>query len=142
MLLFSPKSCPTLCNPVDCSPPESSVHGISQAGILEWVAVSFSRRALWPRDQTHASCVASIFFTTEPPRLSICYCISPFNFITYVYFNIWLSFFIIFECSLLLKFIINSAKLTLYQLYNLTIFKNLENTEKYVKIKSLLLSFK
>ena len=35
--------CPTLCNPMDCSPPSSSVHGISQARILEWVAISFSR---------------------------------------------------------------------------------------------------
>ena len=35
--------CPTLCNPVDCSPPGSSVHGILQARILEWVAISFSR---------------------------------------------------------------------------------------------------
>ena len=37
------KSCLTLCNPVDCSPPGSSVHGISQARILEWVAISSSR---------------------------------------------------------------------------------------------------
>ena len=37
------KSCPTLCDPMDCSPPDSSVHEISQARILEWVAVSFSR---------------------------------------------------------------------------------------------------
>ena len=36
------QSCPTLCNPVDCSPPGSSVHGILQARILEWVAISFS----------------------------------------------------------------------------------------------------
>ena len=36
------KSCPTLCNPVDCSPPGSCVHGILQARILEWVAISFS----------------------------------------------------------------------------------------------------
>ena len=37
------QSCPTLCDPMDCSPPGSSVHGISQARILEWVAISFSR---------------------------------------------------------------------------------------------------
>ena len=37
--------CPTLCNPVDCSPPGSSVHGILQARILEWVAISFSRES-------------------------------------------------------------------------------------------------
>ena len=37
------QSCPTLCDPIDCSPPGSSVHGILQARILEWVAISFSR---------------------------------------------------------------------------------------------------
>ena len=37
------QSCPTLCNPMDCSPPGFSVHGILQAGILEWVAIPFSR---------------------------------------------------------------------------------------------------
>ena len=37
------QSCPTLCDPVDCSPPGSSIHGILQATILEWVAISFSR---------------------------------------------------------------------------------------------------
>ena len=42
--------CPTLCNPVDCSPPGSSVHGISQARVLEWVAISFSRGSSQPRD--------------------------------------------------------------------------------------------
>ena len=39
------KSCPTLHDPMDCSPPGSSVHGILQARILEWVAISFSRRS-------------------------------------------------------------------------------------------------
>ena len=39
------QSCPTLCDPMDCSPPGSSVHGILQARILEWVAISFSRNA-------------------------------------------------------------------------------------------------
>ena len=37
------QSCPTLCDPTDCSPPGSSVHGVLQARILEWVAISFSR---------------------------------------------------------------------------------------------------
>ena len=50
-------SCPTLCNPMDCSLPGSSVHGISQARILEWVAIPFSRGSSWPRDQTHVSCI-------------------------------------------------------------------------------------
>ena len=57
------QSCPTLCNPVDCSPPGSSVHGILQARILEWVAISFSRQSSRPRDQTQVSCTAGRFFT-------------------------------------------------------------------------------
>ena len=46
------QSCPTLCDPTDCSPPDSSVHGILQARILEWVAISFSRGSSWLRDST------------------------------------------------------------------------------------------
>ena len=45
------------------SPPGSSVHGISQARILEWVAISFSRGSFWPRDQTQVSCIADRFST-------------------------------------------------------------------------------
>ena len=48
------------CNPMDCSPPGSSVHGIFQARILGWVAISFSRRSSLPRDRTHISCVSCI----------------------------------------------------------------------------------
>ena len=44
------QSCPTLCDPMDCSPPGSSVHGISQARIQEWVAISFSRGSSQPKD--------------------------------------------------------------------------------------------
>ena len=43
---------PTLCDPVDCSPPGSSVHGFSQAGILEWIAISSSRGSSLLKDQT------------------------------------------------------------------------------------------
>ena len=66
------KSCPTLCTPMDCSQPGSSVHGSLQARILEWVAFSFSRGSSQPRDQTHISCLSSLagrFFTTAPRRL-------------------------------------------------------------------------
>ena len=58
--------CPTLYNPLDCSPPGSSVHGISQARILEWVSISFSRESSQPRDWTSVfcvSCIAGRFFT-------------------------------------------------------------------------------
>ena len=47
------QSCLTPCNPMDCGPPGSSVHGISQARILEWMAISFSRGSSRPRDGTH-----------------------------------------------------------------------------------------
>ena len=57
------QSCPTLCNPTDCSSPGSSVHEIFQARILEWVAISFSRGSSQPRDQTWVSCIAGRFFT-------------------------------------------------------------------------------
>ena len=52
---------PTLCDPVDCSPPGSSVHEISQARILERVAVSFSRKSSRPRDQTCLFCISGRF---------------------------------------------------------------------------------
>ena len=51
------KSCPILCDPADCSPSGSSIHRISQARILEWVASSFSRVPSRPRDRTRASCI-------------------------------------------------------------------------------------
>ena len=54
------QSCLTLCDPMDCSQPGSSVHGIFQAWILEWVAVSFSRESFQPRDWTHISRVPFI----------------------------------------------------------------------------------
>ena len=56
------QSCPTLYDPVDCSLPGSSIHGISQARILEWVAISFSRGSFWPRDRTHVSHIAGRCF--------------------------------------------------------------------------------
>ena len=61
------KSYPTLCDPMDCNLPGSSVHWILQARILEWVAISSSRGSSQPKDQTLVSCIAGRFFTTEPP---------------------------------------------------------------------------
>ena len=55
MCVYSLQSCLTLCDPKDCRPPGSSVHGILQARILEWVAISYSRGSSWPRDQTRVS---------------------------------------------------------------------------------------
>ena len=57
MKVLVAKSCWTLCDPIDCNPPGSSVHGILQARILEWVVIPFSRGSSRPRDQTHVSCI-------------------------------------------------------------------------------------
>ena len=64
------QSCPTLCNPMDSSLPGSSVPGISQARILKWVAIPFSRESSQPRDQTKSlvsPALAGEFFTMAPP---------------------------------------------------------------------------
>ena len=61
--LLVAQSCPTLCDPVDFSPPGSSVHGILQAQILEWAAIPFSRGASQPRDQIRVSCITGGYFT-------------------------------------------------------------------------------
>ena len=55
--------CLTLCDPMDCSPPGSSVHGIFQAIVLEWVAISFSKGSSQPRDRTRVSRIVDRCFT-------------------------------------------------------------------------------
>ena len=57
------QSCLTIWDPMDCSLTVSSVHGISQARLLEWVAISFSRESSPPRDHTWISCIVCGFFT-------------------------------------------------------------------------------
>ena len=57
------KSCPTLCNLMGCSLPGSSIHAISQARVLEWVAISFTRGSSCPRDRTQVSRIAGRRFT-------------------------------------------------------------------------------
>ena len=67
-------NCVPLCKPLDCSPPCSCIHGIFQARILEWVAISFPRRSSWPKDWTQFSCISftGSQITTEPPCSSSC----------------------------------------------------------------------
>ena len=60
MCAKSLQSCPTLCDPTDCSLPGSCVHGIFWASILEWVAISFSRGSSPSRDWTQVSCISYI----------------------------------------------------------------------------------
>ena len=61
------QSCPTLWDPMDYSPPASSVHGDSPARTLVWVAMPFSRESSKPKDQTQVSHIACGFFTSETP---------------------------------------------------------------------------
>ena len=60
--------CLILCDLMDCSPPVSSVHGLLQARLLEWVAFPFSRRSPSPKDHTWVSCIAYTFFTVRATR--------------------------------------------------------------------------
>ena len=62
------QSCPTLCNPMDCSLPGSSVHGILPLRKLKWVVIPFSRGSSQLRDQTWVSCIAGKFFTIWATR--------------------------------------------------------------------------
>ena len=60
--------CLTLCNSMDCNPPGSSIHGILQARVLEWVAISFSRGSSQPRDRTWVSRIVGRHFTVWATR--------------------------------------------------------------------------
>ena len=64
------QSSPTRCDPMGCSLPGSSVYGIFQARVLEWVAISFSRGSSWPRDRTQVSCIVDRHFAIWATRKS------------------------------------------------------------------------
>ena len=64
------QSCSTVCNPMECSLPSSSVHGIFQARILEWVAISFSKRSSRPRDWIQVSCIAGFTVAKSQRKLT------------------------------------------------------------------------
>ena len=64
------QSCPTICESMDCSLPGSSVHGILQASILEWVAVPFSRVSSYPRIKPRSSALQADSLPSESPGKS------------------------------------------------------------------------
>ena len=84
------QSCTTPCNPLDCSPPGSSIHGILQARLLEWVAMPSSRGSSQARDRTRVSCIAGGFFTRwairDAPRKTL----PPWNQSLWTYKTIYL----------------------------------------------------
>ena len=101
---------------MDCSPPGSSVHGISQARMLEWVAISFSRGSSWPWDRNWVSHIADRFHTTWATREAPIWPHTPFLFLislvmwqpSYYFLTISIMFYHIFLeiyciCSFLLK---------------------------------------
>ena len=68
-----PQLCPTPGSSTDCSPSGSSIHGILQARILEWVAISLSRGSSWPSHWTQVSCITGRFFTVWATREATIY---------------------------------------------------------------------
>ena len=101
--------CLTPCNPIDCSLSGSSVHGILQAIILEWVAISFSRGSSRPRDQTWVSSTVGRFFTIWAPREDQ----------------------ELYECSMIISYFSLLPKLSEYTYHLYFVFKSLLNLLQY-----------
>ena len=89
LLSLITKPCPTVCDPTDHRPPGSSLHEISQARILERVAISFSRGSSQSRDWTWVSCFAGRLFTSEPPGKPCTYRFHIWGFNQRWFENIW-----------------------------------------------------
>ena len=80
------QSCLTLCDPMDYSPPGSSVHRVLQARILQWLAMPFSRRSSWPLGRIWVSCIAGRFFTiwaTKEPLFLVWVTLNSFFSLTF-----------------------------------------------------------
>ena len=133
--------CPTLCDPVDCSPPGSSVRGILQARILEWAAVPSSKGSSWPEDRTCISYTAGGFFTCWSTGEAHIYIYSVYMYILCV------DFLILNECIGfgfgVIKFIqqipLRTFELlkTSFSYYKLVIFKVLFRSKLLPKYKSI-----
>ena len=99
------QSCPTLCDPVDCSPPCSSVHGIFQARVLKWVATSFSRGYSRPRNRTQVTCIVSKTLYRLSHQGSLCcwYLILNSHFIHFCFiYSVLLIYISLGQCSMLI----------------------------------------
>ena len=109
------QSCPTLCDPMDCSLPGSSVHGIFQARVLEWIAISFSRGSARPRDRTQVSCMVDRRFTIWATREVLA-------FHSHIYFKelekICLFCILFIYCSVSLSEVPNFLLIPFFCLYN------------------------
>ena len=106
------QSCMTPCNPMDYRPPGSSVYGIFQARILEWVAISFSRASSRPRDRTHVSYISSIsrqdsLFIPLIIKFNVTYKILTFAWVSFSVFSISLSLLTLlwYQTTLLILFL-------------------------------------
>ena len=111
------QSCLTLCDPMDWSPPGSSVHEIFQARVLEWVAISFSKGSSQPRDWTQVPCTASRFFidlaTREAPTANnqkLINNIGQFRHILYVVYIVYCVPTVIYRKEDVVKKIIRKIK--------------------------------
>ena len=103
-----------LCDPMDYSLPGCSVHGIRQAGTLEWVAIPFSRESSWPRDWIQSSCFVGRFFTVwatreaqieAEPKTYVSFLCSK-SPLTLCPYNIYISIYFVllqYSCSFFLK---------------------------------------
>ena len=80
--------CPTLCNPMDESPPGSTVHGILQARILEWVAMPFSRGSYWPRNwiQVSLHCKQILYHLSYREATYMCVCVCVYIYTQHILF--------------------------------------------------------
>ena len=109
------QSCPTLCDPVDCTLPGSSVHGILQARILEWTAIPSCRESSRPRDWTCVSCISCIaggFFTHWATRKVVQsnYCKTNFkSLLLYLFIYFWWQTIYLQANNYFLLFIVNSS---------------------------------
>ena len=84
MFVLVAQACPTLCDPMDCSLPVSSVCGLLQARILEWVAIPFSRGSSRTREKTQIDCVLQAdSLPSEPPGKPLKFMYIPFFWISF-----------------------------------------------------------